>query len=405
MDKVNRVLLLDDDPFILHYLEDMLLEHGGIEVRCQNDGKQALNLMDSWLPDLLICDVSMPSMDGLEFLRLASQMNFHGAVALHTSVDASLRKAAEILADAHGLQVLGSYRKAMDRGDLQAILRRACTLHSERPHKAPVASLTIEELREGIAEGRVDVYYQPKVSLRRGNMVGVECLARYRHPTRGVLPPSAFVHLVEQYQLIDEFTMVVLSKGALQLAEWLRAGHHFKIAVNVSMDNLNRTDLPELFQQMVRAAGIEPQHVTLEMTETRLMADPTLSLEILARLRLKGFGLSIDDFGTGFSTMENLKRLPFNELKIDRAFVDGASADAATRSMLSSSVRLGREFSLTVVAEGVEKREDWDVLAEMGVDQVQGFYVARPMPADDLIKWKSEWEHRRQAKSISVVRC
>jgi EAL domain-containing protein (putative c-di-GMP-specific phosphodiesterase class I) len=171
------------------------------------------------------------------------------------------------------------------------------------------------------------------------------------------------------------------------------------------MDNLNRTDLPQMFLQTVREAGVEPQHVTLEMTETRLMADPTLSLEILARLRLKGFGLSIDDFGTGFSTMENLKRLPFNELKIDRAFVDGASTDGATRSMLSSSVRLGREFSLTVVAEGVEKREDWDVLAEMGVDQVQGFYVARPMPAEDLLKWKLDWEHRRHAKSISVVRC
>jgi EAL domain-containing protein (putative c-di-GMP-specific phosphodiesterase class I)/ActR/RegA family two-component response regulator len=403
--QVKRVLLLDDDPFILHYLEDMLTELGGMEVRCHSDGKGALALMKQWVPDLLICDVSMPSMDGLEFLRLASQMNFHGGVALHTSVDASLRKAAEILADAHGLQVLGSYRKAMDRGDIAAILQRASTLSTERPRSAPVASLTIEELREGIAEGRVEVYYQPKVSLRRGNMVGVECLARYRHPTRGVLPPSAFVHLVEQYQLIDEFTMVVLCKGAQQLAEWLKAGHHFKIAVNVSMDNLNRTDLPEVFQHMVRQAGIEPQHVTLEMTETRLMADPTLSLEILARLRLKGFGLSIDDFGTGFSTMENLKRLPFNELKIDRAFVDGASADTATRSMLSSSVRLGREFSLTVVAEGVEKREDWDVLTEMGVDQVQGFYVARPMPGDEVLKWKTDWEQRRQAKSVSVVRC
>lgn len=400
-----KILLLDDDPFILHYLEDMLVEIGGMEVRCQSDGRGALRLMQDWVPDLLICDVSMPSMDGLEFLRLASQMNFHGGVALHTSVDASLRKAAEILADAHGLHVLGSYRKAMDRGDITAILERARNTQGSRPRMAPVASLTIEELREGIAEGRVEVYYQPKVSLRRGNMVGVECLARYRHPTRGVLPPSAFVHLVEQYQLIDQFTMVVLCKGAQQLAEWLRGGHHFKIAVNVSMDNLNRTDLPEMFQHTVRQAGIEPQHVTLEMTETRLMADPTLSLEILARLRLKGFGLSIDDFGTGFSTMENLKRLPFNELKIDRAFVDGASADAATRSMLSSSVRLGREFSLTVVAEGVEKREDWDVLADMGVDQVQGYYVARPMPAEDLIKWKTEWEHRRQAKSISVVRC
>ena len=223
-------------------------------------------------------------------------------------------------------------------------------------------------------------------------MIGVECLARWSHPQRGILPPAAFISLIEQHHLIDEFTLVVLRKGAEQLGKWLKQGHNFKISVNVSMDNLNRLDLPEVFSDIAQVCAVKTEYIVLEMTETRLMDNLKVSLETLTRLRLKGFGLSIDDFGTGFSTMENLKQLPFNELKIDRVFVDGVSHDLAARTMLESSVRLGKIFHLNLVAEGVETAQDWDVIAASGCDEVQGYFVAKPMPAAELIEWKNRWE-------------
>jgi EAL domain-containing protein (putative c-di-GMP-specific phosphodiesterase class I) len=392
-----RILLLDDDPFILNFLRDLLAELGQFEVRCESDGRLALASLRRDPPDLLICDLSMPDMDGIEFLRFAAASSFQGSVLLHTGMDVAVRKAAENLAEAHGLHILGAYQKIIHLETLREALGRLG--HLRRVHKpsAPIERLTIEELREGIAADRVEVYFQPKVSVREQRMVGAECLARWRHPSRGILPPAAFIHLIEQYQLIDEFTLVVLKKAVAQLGQWLRQGHDFKIAVNVSMDNLNRLDLPEIFHRIVDQAGVDGSHIVLEMTETRLMDNLKVSLEILTRLRLKGFGLSIDDFGTGFSTMENLKRLPFNELKIDRAFVDGASHDVAARTILESSIRLGKVFDLTLVAEGVETREDWDLIAASGCDQVQGYYVARPMPAAELIKWKLDWERPGRA--------
>ncbi|MES2296026.1 MAG: EAL domain-containing response regulator [Pseudomonadota bacterium] len=396
-----RILVLDDDVFILEMLRDMLSGLGRFDITVETDGKRALHaLCGAQGPDLLICDLAMPDMDGVEFLRFAAATAFQGSVLLHSGMDAAVRKAAERLASAHGLHILGAYPKIIDSASLGEALGRLEHHGRSGPALTPVDCLSIDALREGLANDRVEVYFQPKVSVSERSMVGVECLARWRDPERGILPPAAFVHLIEQHQLIDEFTLLVLRKGARQLGQWLAAGHDFKMAVNVSMDNLNRLDLPEIFHRIVQDAGVPPSKIVFEMTETRLMDNLTVSLEILTRLRLKGFGLSIDDFGTGFSTMENLKRLPFNELKIDRAFVDGASADVMARTILESSVRLGKVFHLTLVAEGVETEADWNLIAGSGCDQVQGYYVARPMPAADLIAWKIEWEAAGRAMPL-----
>ena len=158
------------------------------------------------------------------------------------------------------------------------------------------------------------------------------------------------------------------------------------------MDDLDQLDLPEEFERIVCHAGVQPHQITLELTESRLMENLTVSLEILTRLRLKGFGLSIDDFGTGFSTMENLKQLPVTELKVDRAFVNGATKDEAARAILGSSIQLGKIFRLNLVAEGVEKQQDWDLIASSGCDEVQGYFIAKPMAAKEFIEWKLAWD-------------
>lgn len=164
-------------------------------------------------------------------------------------------------------------------------------------------------------------------------------------------------------------------------------GLDLKIAVNVSADSLVRLDLPELILDTADRCGVEPTRIVLEVTETKLMRDLKGPLEILTRLRMRGVSLSIDDFGTGHSSMEQLKRIPFTELKVDRAFVHGAAKDMSARAILESSVSLGRSLSMTIVAEGVEDQTDWDLIASIGVDVVQGYFVARPMPADEFEAW------------------
>jgi EAL domain-containing protein (putative c-di-GMP-specific phosphodiesterase class I) len=207
-----------------------------------------------------------------------------------------------------------------------------------------------------------------------------------------VLEPTAFVPALEQNGLIDEFTFEVLRKAASQLAAWTQQGFDFMVAVNVSMNNIKRLDIPEKFEGIVRDAGAMPSSVIFEMTETRLMDNLVLSLEILTRLRLKGFGLSVDDFGTGFSSMDNLKQLPFSELKIDRAFVSDSTHDKSIRAVLDSSTQLGKLFKLDLVAEGVETQEDWDLASNAGCDAAQGYFIAKPMSANELIEWKVKWE-------------
>ncbi|MBF0248272.1 MAG: EAL domain-containing protein, partial [Alphaproteobacteria bacterium] len=255
----------------------------------------------------------------------------------------------------------------------------------------PVDALDVEELRAGIDGDELEVFYQPKVAVTDKRVVGVESLVRWRHKERGLVPPVAFIPVAEEHGLIDALTDAVYAKAAAQGGKWLAQGREIKVAVNISVDSLTRLDLPEFIVATGRENGLDPAHIVLEITGSRLMEDIKSPLEILTRLRLKGVSLSIDDFGTGHSSMEQLKRIPFTELKIDRAFVYGACRDTSARAILTSSVTLAKALGMTTVAEGVEDQDDWDLVAELGVDVVQGYFIAKPMPADEFDAWLAAW--------------
>lgn len=394
-----RVLLVDDDEFVLEFVADMLHALGIENVQRASDGKEALAAIQhkSAPPQLLICDLNMPGMDGIEFLRHLAERGFEGAVILSSGEDKRVVKTVESLVQAHQLRFLDTLKKPIEEAALLAALMPLAGAAPVGGKFAPIQMLSPGEIRTGLDEGYLDVFFQPKVAVKERRVVGAECLARWRHPERGLLSPVTFIAVAEQHGLIDELTVAVFRKAIGYLGEWARQGHALKVAmaVNISMNNLDQLDLPEIFDDIVRQAGVEPGRVTLEITESRLMNDLAKSLEIIARLRLKGFGLSIDDFGTGYSSMEKLKQLPFTELKIDRAFVFGAARDDAARAILESSVRLGQTLNMKIVAEGVETQEDWDLVAKAGCDEVQGFFATRPMPADEFVRWKDMWESRQ----------
>ncbi len=385
-----KVLIVDDNKFMVSLVKRILDK---IEITAPleaNDGAGALERLDEAAVDVIICDLNMPGMDGIEFLRHLAGREAHPAVILLSGEDKSVLKTATQLGQAHGLRMLGAVPKPVKKEPFEALLGKVGAGAQERPRSA-FESLTPEEIREGLEGDSVELVFQPKVSIATREMVGVETLMRWRDAERGLMGPGAVVPVAEESGLINALTEAIFRKAMAQCGAWRADGHDFKVAVNVSMHDLDRYDFPDFVVDTAEAEGVDPSSVVLEVTESRLMADIAKPLEILTRLRMKGVGLSIDDYGTGASSMEQLKRIPFTELKIDQEFVTGAPEDDEARAMLVSCVGLGKDLKLPVVAEGVETQTEWDLVASLGVDVVQGYFVAKPMPAEAIEDWIGNW--------------
>lgn len=387
----HRFLIVDDEPFMCNLISRVLKQVGANDISVSSDGQAALDHLSDNATDIVFCDLSMPGMDGVEFLRHLAQTDFGGAVILVSGEDSRVLETARKLAIAHNLTVLGALAKPIKPEEVNALLNKFQAIIPKQRDYENFKVLDVEELCAGIEGDELEVFYQPKVSVIDKRLVGVESLVRWRHPKLGLIPPVQFIPMTEKHQLIDALTNVVFTKTARQGGIWLAEGRNIKVAVNISVDSLTHLDFPEYIVNTAALHGLDPSHIMLEVTETRIMQDLKSPLEILTRLRLKGVSLSIDDFGTGNSSMEQLKRIPFTELKIDRAFVCGASKDKVAQTMLESSVALAKSLGMTTVAEGVEDQEDWDLVASLGVDIVQGYFIAKPMPADKFNEWLASW--------------
>lgn len=312
-----------------------------------------------------------------------------------TGGDEQILKTAARLADAHGLHVVGAVLKPVTPEDLQS----ATTLHRSRAApglRRASRTYAVEELRDAISRRELINYYQPKVDVATGALVGVESLVRWQHPTDGLVFPDEFIELAERSGLIDPLTEVVLEGALRQCRAWNDVGLPLSMAVNVSLDNLTNLRFPELVAAAASAAEVPLTQLILEVTESRLALEMRAPLDVLSRLRLRRVGLSIDDFGTGHSSLKQLRDFPFGELKVDRGFVHGAWHDPTLRAIFSASRHLGRELGMRLVAEGVEDRADWDFLRACGCDRAQGYFIARPMPGEALIGWASAWEELRR---------
>ena len=385
----RRFLVVDDEAFMRGMIVRILARIGCNAVATAESGSDALSVLSGpeGPPDVVLCDLNMPGMDGVEFLRHLAALPFAGAIVLISGEDRRVLRTAQNLAEIHALNVLGAIGKPVTPAALAEVLARYDTTpmrHSPRPAGAMA---TADELAAAMLADQLVPWYQPKVALASRRLVGVETLVRWYHPERGVIGPDRFIPVAEKAGLIGRLTDDIFAKAMANAGRWRADGIDLKISVNVSADSLSDLALPDRLAERAVAHGVEPTQIMLEVTESRLMADVARTLETLTRLRLKGIGLSIDDFGTGYSSMEQLRRVPFVELKIDRAFVAGATHDADARAMLESSIDLARKLDLSIVAEGAESEEDMNLVSALGCDEVQGYFVARPMPADDLLAW------------------
>jgi EAL domain-containing protein (putative c-di-GMP-specific phosphodiesterase class I) len=347
-------------------------------------------------PDLMIVDLEMPSMDGVEFIEQLHQRRLSIPLIVASSREVILINAVETMARNLGFPVVAGIRKPLRRDSLSEAFEgwdRQLAAEASPDGGAPVP-ITAAELADAIAGGEIRVHYQPKIDMSQGTVCGVEALARWRNAAGVDVRPDRFVALAESEGLIRDLTLSVMRQALAQAAAWNAQGRTLSMAINLSPRLLEDPLLVRQISSLLDQHGLEARQVVLEITESSVVDCMGVALGVLARLRLKGFGLSIDDYGTGFSSMQQLARIPFSELKIDRAFVHGAHKRTNLRVILQSALDMSRQLGLVTVAEGIETMEDWRLVRDSGCGVGQGFLIAPAMPGAELVGWMQAHEPR-----------
>jgi EAL domain-containing protein (putative c-di-GMP-specific phosphodiesterase class I)/AmiR/NasT family two-component response regulator len=386
-------LLVVDDNVVQRMQVVALCRELGVEMIYEaGSGAEALALLSLLVlpPDLVVVDLEMPMMDGIELIELMHARQLTIPLIVSSSREVVLIDTVETLARNLGFPVVAGIRKPLQRESLAAAFEgwdREQAARARAPGAAPQLPVPALDLASAIEAGAIAVHYQPKVDMAKGIIHGVEALARWTHPVRGEIRPDTFIALAEREGLIHDLTLSVLRQAFGVLARWNAQGLHLSMAVNLSPRLLEDPNLVSELWTLLELHDLDPRQVVLEITESSVVDCMGVALGVLARLRLKGFGLSIDDYGTGFSSMQQLARIPFTELKVDRAFVHGAHQRTNLRVILQSALDMSRQLGLVTVAEGIETLPDWRLVQDFGCGIGQGFLIAPALPADDLPEW------------------
>ena len=397
-----RILILEDDSFQRAVAVRMFRSLGCHEVFEAADGSQALALLQQvGAVDIAVCDLQMEGVDGLAFLRRAGQSGQIGAVLLSSALSADLRRAAQQVIALLGLQLLGDVGKPLPAKELQALLDkyRGSCIRATSPD-AVVQPACEDEVRQALALQQLQAWYQPKFNLRSGEVCGVEVLCRWMHPSKGVLPPALFIPVLERCGLMDELLFAQLDQ-ALSLQEQARIqGYPLNMAFNLQTSQLVNSQLTYTLKGILARHGTPGSRLTFELTENGLLQAPAASLENLVRLRMMGCRLSLDDFGAGFSSLQRLCQLPFNEIKLDGEFVRNLEHEPRCAAVIASTLALGNSLGMAVVVEGIETGDQLQRLLAMGCIEGQGYWFARPMSGQGLLHWLQQRETNPVAMSV-----
>lgn len=394
------VLVIDDDNFEQKILTTILKNIGVNRSEVAGGGQAALDrLRDNDVKiDIALCDLRMPDIDGLEFVRVLSQFVKAPAIIFVSGADITICRAAEKIATQLGLSVLGSILKPPDPLELAKLIGTYFEKKVNPTYKTPSVVLSPDNILAGLNRDAIGMYYQPKIDVNSFEIAGFEALARWHDNAYGVLGPATFIPTIESCGLLNSFTEVVIKRTMSDLASWANLAPLVEVSINVAAENLSNLKLPQQIMASAKKYGISPSRITLEMTESGVTNDLTAAMEILTRLRLNEIRLSVDDFGTGYASLDKLKDLPFNELKIDRGFVQGAENNESALALLELACELGQKLRLDIVAEGVETSKQWELVKQLGCDTVQGFFIEKPMPASDVPQWIESWPEKARLR-------
>jgi len=342
---------------------------------------------------IIILDLNMPAMDGVEVIRKLSNNNSKASLILMSGYDMSVLYSAEKLAYAHKLEIMTSIMKPIQFDELMTVLvNHRNTLSDKQPVSDDEVYIpTADDLQAGLEAGQLVLNFQPQIDVQTGKFLSAEVLVRWQHPEHGLLFPDSFIALAEESGLMGSLTGKVLDMAMKKISNLQEEGYFIPLSVNVSASNISSLELPEDLFTSIQKHRIDPGSLVVEVTESALMGELVTSLDILTRLRMKGFALSIDDFGTGFSSLSQLHKVPFSELKVDRTFVMAMDTDEEARAIVKTCIMLGHELNMRVVAEGVESGSALKRLKEMGCDIAQGYYISRPLNEEKFQQWVEEY--------------
>ena len=405
-----HVLVIDDQEHVRRWIARVLRGMGVVQIAEAEDGASALARVTA--PgahfDFILSDLRMPNTDGVELIRKFAELRLDTAVVLISMEPERVLETAGMLAEEQGLRVIGTLAKPVTVEKLEPLFRSAMPpgagdSAAELKAAANAAVPHRNTIRDALTDGVLSLLYQPQIVMATGRLAGVEALARWRHPQFGLVSPDVFVSCCEESTVLGEWLLDFTVREAMLFASrWSESGEALNVAINVHAGAFDQIDLPDRMEDLAKACSVPTGHITFELTERSVAHDAIRMLDVSTRLRLKGFGLAIDDFGTGHSGLSQLRRLPFNQLKIDRQFVHGSADSPSKRSVVEASVSLARNLQMTSVAEGIQRRTEWDLLQSLGCEEMQGFFTARPMTEEGLQAWTAQWSLNQFAPTLAV---
>lgn len=380
MGKLLTALVIDDHPLQVIRLRQILVcqNVNVLTAECVFD---ALELVDCMKIDLVFCDLQMPGQDGIDMLEALNQRSFNGKVVLVSAMELAIVASVRAMCEGYSFEVLGKLLKPYNKHQVSKLLSQTMSKTSKVINSSPQIEIEDQEFLFALGEGRIKNYYQPLIDASTGRTVGFEALARWCHPIHGVLSPYHFLPIVSRCSLYAELFDAVLNNALFDIKE---RGLKQKISLNVSHENLTEPCFFSYFFSRCNQHDVCPRQFIIEITERDTYNMSEVLYKNLLKLRMRGVTISIDDFGTGTSSLDKLARLPFNELKIDRSFIHGMLEDDKKLKIVLAICALAKNLNLSVVAEGIEDEMTFNAVKKYNIDILQGYYFSKPMPLESL---------------------
>ncbi|MDF9620564.1 EAL domain-containing protein [Pseudomonas entomophila] len=381
--KPCSILIVEDHPFQHLYLQNLFNELGQFDVVCAKDGEAALACLKKRDFDLVLTDLLMPGMDGVQFIQGLAAQRSRPALAIMSAASRRMLMGASLVASNLQVKVIGLISKPVSASALRCLIDQLQALRQTKPTE-PREGINRQNILQALDNGELQAWFQPKKALNNGRIVAAEALVRWVHPEYGTLLPGAFLPELIACGLEEQLLWRVLEQAIAAQIIWRQQGYDIPVSINLPTHLLNCHDLPDRILAFVLAHQGLPARICFELMECSLPDDISNFYAGACRLRIKGFNLSQDDFGKGYSSYMNLVSAPFTELKIDRTLVQGCNANEELAQALTSIVSLGRQLGLTVVAEGVETAQELALLRKIDCTQVQGFLISHAVTSDQF---------------------
>jgi EAL domain-containing protein (putative c-di-GMP-specific phosphodiesterase class I)/ActR/RegA family two-component response regulator len=380
-------LIVDDEEGIRHFVQHVA-ESVGLATVQASGGAEALTVLKTLTPSIVIMDMQMPNGDGVQLIQGIAGLGIKSTVVILSGGDHRLLDVTNEIARQRGVEIGATLQKPVRFNDLRQCLSTLYTRST--PFSADALSAALEE--------KVPLlHYQPKIRLSDGAFIGVEALLRLRDGGGRPVPPDFVLSIAEQAGMMPALNARVFEAAVAQRRAWRETGLELDMAINLSASGSFDPDLPARLAKLCEAENAPPGAIVIEMTESALDTDNLVAMETMVRLRLLGFRLSIDDFGTGHSSLVRLRRLPFSELKIDRSFASGLDQSGENAVIVRSLAQLARNLDLQTVIEGVEDEAALRFATEVGCNEAQGYHIAKPMPPEEIKSFAQTWHWRRAA--------